>query len=806
MGEDEAGALHSRRVLDLSDGFAGALCTMILGDNGAAVRRPIIAGSSPADDRHEPPGARQWRRSTEVVEVASGAFADSVDRMLDEADVVLLSTASRAMLALGWSADIATAERLRATRDRLIVCVIDALGDNPTFAGVPLHDGVVHAAAGRMFDNGMSFAKGRPAYVAAPLASYGASQSAIQGIIAALLERERSGHGQVVHTSLVRGLTIFDFWGPDGAPTGGGRPVDELGPTPAIGYAPAPTKDGRWLQWANWAPHLNRQQLQLLGLDDVLDNPAYANLSMLAPADAHALWERVLVATAERTAEEWMTLLGATGAAGGDIMRTTLEGMDHPQIRFNGDVAVYDDPELGPVEQLGPIADMPSSRVASGGVAAGPRSWSDAGTVARASDRSDRAPTGGDRAPLAGLLLLEAASMIATPIGSAILADLGARVIKIEPIGGEPGRTLPFIKTLQGKESITVDIKAPEGREIVHRLAERADMFLHNYRPGVPEKLGIDDASLRARNPRLVYLYVGGYGKHGPCEKMPAYHPIAGAVCGNAARQAGRGAVANVPTDMAELKAASLHLSRANEGHPDPVTGALAATALLVGIAARDRAGIGAEMTTSMLCASAHLFSGDWIRYEGRAPIAEVDAELLGTNALDRLYETSDGWLFLGVDSTAVYQHLVAAVDAHRGGAGVLADARFATVADRLANDAELASILGEVFATDTADEWERVLLAAGVGGVRADRGSFAWYQQGEIAAGREALARRVTSPGRGEHWRAAAVVDMRGVDELGGACLAGQHSRAILAELGYAPEQIDSLIERGVVGEVGAR
>ncbi|CAB4824313.1 unannotated protein [freshwater metagenome] len=792
----EHGALSGRRVLDLSDGFAGALCTMILGDNGAAVRRPVIRGAAADEDRHEPPGARQWRRSTDEVLFDPGTLAAAVDDLLAEADVVLLSTGSRALAALGWSADGETAERLRATREHLVVCVIDALGDHPSFKAAPLHDGVVHAAAGRMFDNGVSFGKGRPAYVAAPLASYGASQSAAQGIIAGLLERDRSGRGQVVRTSLVRGLTIFDFWGPEGAPSGIGRPTSELGPTPAIGYAPAPTKDGRWLQWANWAPHLNRQQLQLLGLGEVLDDPAYANLSVLAPADAHALWERVLVATAERTADEWMTVLAETGAAGGDIMRTTIEGMDHPQIRFNGDVATYDDPELGPVDQLGPIAAM-----SGGAVPVGPRPWTRV-------DDARRAPVvpASVRPPLDGLVLLEAASMIATPIGSAILADLGVSVIKIEPIGGEPGRTLPFIKTLQGKESITVDIKAPEGREIVQQLAERADMFLHNYRPGVPEKLGIDDASLRARNPRLVYLYVGGYGKHGPCEKMPAYHPVAGAVCGNAARQAGHGALSNVPVDMAELKAASLHLSRANEGHPDPVTGALAATALLVGIAARDRAGIGAEMTTSMLCASAHLFSGDWIRYDGRPPIAEVDSELLGTDALDRLYETSEGWLFVGVDSTAAYQRLVAVVEKHCGSAGPLTEEKFSTVADRLANDDALVSALTEVFATDTADEWERLLLGAGVGAARADRGSFASFQQAEIASGRHALARRVSSPGRGEHWRASAVVDMRGVDELGGACVAGQHSRAILAELGYTPAQIESLIERGIVGEAGER
>ena len=91
-------------------------------------------------------------------------------------------------------------------------------------------------------------------------------------------------------------------------------------------------------------------------------------------------------------------------------------------------------------------------------------------------------------------------------------------MIKIEPLDGDPlrGYGPVGLKCVQGKESITLDLKTAEGRDIVHRLVERADALVHNYRPGVPERLGIDDATLRALNPRLIYLYAASYGSTGP--------------------------------------------------------------------------------------------------------------------------------------------------------------------------------------------------------------------------------------------------------------------------------------------------
>jgi crotonobetainyl-CoA:carnitine CoA-transferase CaiB-like acyl-CoA transferase len=616
------------------------------------------------------------------------------------------------------------------------------------------------------------------------LGSYGAAQCAVQAICCALYERRQSRRGQLVRASMLRALTIFDFGGPREF-AGPPRVADPaLGPTPMLGYTPARTKDGKWLQWANWAPHLLWHMLDVLGLGEWRTDPVMKDLPNVEPHAAHEAWERVLTGTAQRTAAEWMALLTASGVTGGDLFTSTVDGMDHPQARHNGNVIAVEDREVGATEQIGPVARLGALL---GSV--GANKWTHKTTHPSPGTRADRRP-------LDGVLLLEAASMIATPIGSCLLSDYGARVIKIEPLEGEPGRVLPFDKTLLGKESICVDIKAPEGRDIVHKLAAKADMFLHNYRPGVPEKLGIDYASLSAHNSQLVYCYAGAYGKDGPYAKMPAYHPIAGAICGNAARQAGVGALESGPMTMAQLKERSLHLGASNEGHPDPVTGALVASVLLMGLMGRERFDTGQEMTTTMLCASAYLMSADWIRYAGRPAIEEVDAGLNGTHALNRLYSTSNGWIFLACPTQHEWERLCAT----SAGDTLRDDDRYKTVESRRAHDAELAAQLATIFATLDADQVETSAMAAGVGCVRADRNGFGEFQLAEINAGRYALARQVDDLNGGLRWRPAATIEMHGVDEVGPACKAGQHTVAILAELGYSPEAIDDLLARRIV------
>ena len=234
------------------------------------------------------------------------------------------------------------------------------------------------------------------------------------------------------------------------------------------------------------------------------------------PADARALRAILL----DRVARTVLGRVAAVFDADPDVSAEPFtwpgDALAHPQLLHTGDSVEVDDPTLGRTRQLGPLFTRP-----------------------RAPRRERRRAAGIAASLLQGVTVLELANWIATPMASALLTELGARVIKIEPLDGDllRGYGPVGLKCVQGTQSITLDLKTTEGLAIVHRLVERADALVHNYRPGVPERLGIDDATLRALNPGLIYLYAASYGSTGPMAARPAFHVTAGAVCGGALAQ-----------------------------------------------------------------------------------------------------------------------------------------------------------------------------------------------------------------------------------------------------------------------------
>jgi crotonobetainyl-CoA:carnitine CoA-transferase CaiB-like acyl-CoA transferase len=783
------------RVLELGPGLSGAVAALILADNGAEVIKIEPPGGDPLRAH---PAFRMWNRGKQLyaADLAAPREREHVAALAAEADVVLSSWRAGVDARFGLDPDSI------ATRNpRAVVCRISGFGPRGPYAGQPGWDGIVAARAGRMLEFCGLVGGARPAYAAVPVAGWCASQLALHGTLAALLDRERTGRGRRVETSLVQALSIYDLvnWLP------GYTMMLRVADVPYLPYTNACTKDGVWLQFAQLSPTQFRAFVRDLGLDEIWSDPRFRHAPVLRePEHMRALRAIVLARVREKTYAEWTRIFDADPDIAVERFRRPVEAMEHPQLRHNGDVVERRDPELGRLRELGPLVRF----------AATPSRPSDAGPREggrRAAAWSARPPAGARRPPagaaprhvLGGLLVLELATWVATPLAATLLAELGARVIKLEPLGGEPFRQVkhgvPWLKTVQGKESLALDLKRPEAREIVHALARRADVLLHNYRPGVPERLGIDYPTLRRLNPRLVYVYGGSYGSTGPCAHKPAYHPTAGALCGEALAQLG--AEGLPPADAAlsaEALAGQAHrLELANDTNPDPNAAVATATAVLLALYHRARTGEAQAVETTMLCSNAWALSADYFDHAERAPRECADRELHGLCALYRLYATAEGWVFLAAPTPRAFARLCDAL----GAPELARDPRFAEAQARRENDALLAERLAAVFATRPAADWEQALGARGVGCVRADQGPFARFAFEEPFMRESGFVTEAQDAELGRYRRFGATVTLS--DErpvLRGPCRTGEHTRRVLEELGYAAERIEALARSGVV------
>ena len=777
------------RVVDFTQGFAGALVTMVMADNGATVTHiePPPDSGRPADPSKAGAGYRQWQRGKETLalDLKDPQDAGRARQLAHEADVLVEAFRPGVMdrLGLGY-------EPVAQANPSLVYCSITGFGTRGKYQNVKGYEAVVAAVAGRLVDEGNTFGLGRPAMAAAPIASFGASQAALQGISAALYIRLRTGVGQRVETSLLQGLTPYDMgtWLPSQVPEvaiAGAR-----GPTPMLGYIPARAKDGRWIQFANHAPHLFWAQTEALGLGHLKNDPRFSPLPRGATEENQvAFWEMVLERVQEKSFDEWMEIFMASGNVGADLLGYTEDGMDHPQVRHNGGVVEVKDPEVGPSEQIGPLVRFDGTPSEIG--------WEKNGAPALEKPRST-----GPLPPnaLSGVVVLEAAVQYAAPFGPTLLADLGARVIKIEPTTGDTMREIPSlaVKTTQGKESIAIDLKRPEGQQIAQKLAERAHLLMHNYRPGVTERLGIDYETLHRINPRLVYLYAGLYGSDGPHCRRPGYHPIPGAICGEAVQQAGEEYLppADAEMSMEELKQASMRLGQANQS-ADPNSAVVVGTAMLLGLLGLERHGIGQHMLTTMVNSNAYTMSDDFIRYTGKPSRKRIDSGLFGMGALYRLYQAAEGWVLLACPTEPEWASLCEAVDEP----ALADDERFATAELRDANDGALSDALAGIFLTKTAEDWESLLTSRNVACVRADGLPHAKFFGSDPSVRENGFLATVTDPVYGPIWRHGHTVHLsKTPGKLGRSILIGEHTRTIMNELGYTDSEVTRLKEQGVI------
>ena len=811
-------------VVDLSTTLPGAQATQFLADAGADVI--LVEGPDGSPLRADPgwPGLLRGKRSI-ALDLHSDDGRATLDGLLGQADVLVTTVRPAAAARLGL-----TAERLAGRYPRLVAALITGWGSRGPWADYKGYEALIMAKTGVLHSKRQLTPGPDPAYVSVPYASFAAAQTAVHGILAALVERESSGLGQVVEANLVSGVGALDTYNwfyemilrryPDAfqplvaAFDDAGRPQSRL----MYALLVAATKDGTWLQFAQSAPRLTQAFLEELSLADEVREPEWAGFPDLpTPELRQEWWDKMLARVGERTLSEWEAVFDRNSNVFGEQFRTPDEALAHPQLVHEGRVVTVEDPDLGPVRQpstlvhaghrpltelrRAPRLDEHAAEIRLLAAASTPEK----GESQLPFGRTDRgaSPSATRACPLAGVIVLELGGMFAAPFGATVLADLGARVIKVEPLEGDTIRAIMAFpeagggKVLQGKESIALDLRTHEGLAIVREIARRCDVVLQCYRAGVAARIGIDEAALKAVNPALVYLNAPGYGIDGPYGGKPAYAPSIGAASGVSLTDAPLGGAR--PETHEQLLSGARNL-RAGGTVPavqsDGIAALGVASGLLVGLYAKRRGIALTDLITTMLGSCTQALIGRNTGYRGRPRLSRVDDEFLGLGPLYRMYRAADGWVFLAAPAAGEWPALAAALS----GYPILDDARFASPEGRAENADALAEALAEVFATRGKDDWEAGLTARDVGCVAVAQENAEWRMQDDefYQAG---YAVDAVSPIFDSHRRPAPLVRFsRSATKADAGCRLGQHTDALLRELGYDDERIADLRKQDVV------
>ena len=794
-------------VLDFTSGRAGGVATMVMSDFGAEV----IKVEPPGGEKFRAsPGAIQWNRGKKsvVLDLKTADGQEKAHRLARTADVAVENFRPGVARRLGVGYD-----SLSDGHPELVYASLTSFGPSGPYAHYKGYDAVVAAKSGRMMMFANQNPREGPNYVVTQGVCHAAATALVRGITAALYLREKTGRGQRVETSMLQAVTTYDHvsWihGQMVAKGAEGYPPDPLvgtGRGNPTGYLPARTKDGRWIQLGNVVERLFRSMMHSLDMDFIYEDPQMKNAPYLDP-EAVAVLERIMLEKVQqKTLDEWMSIfLSREGNAAAEPYHTSEQALDHPQIVHNGNVQDLEVPEVGGTRQLGPVVGMSRTPASAQGPA--PALGQHTAEVLARLDNGAKAHANGAAGTmparaLEGVTLLDLGTVINGPLGCALVAELGARVIRIEAPGGDWGRAgLPMSahRTMAGSEGICLDLKTPEGQEIMSKLAGKADLLLHSMRPGAPERTGIGYEQLKEINPNLVYLYAGGYGSTGPYSHRPSMAPIAGAVSGGGVAQMGRDGFPPPEQEMSidEIAAVAKQLKRANDGTADHSTAMVNAVGLVLGLYARERTGEAQYVESTMINANAYLNIDDFYRHEGKQPRPLPDGDGYGLHALYRLYRAKTGWVFLACPFEDEWQALCRALKRP----DLRDDARFATSEARERHDDELAEELARVFATRDPMHWEGLLTAADVACVKAeDRGMYYFFNE-DPHVRENGLLTQVDAPRFGEFWRYNPVV---GFSETSGSAgpgpLRGQHTRPILRELGYTDGQIADFRQRKIV------
>jgi crotonobetainyl-CoA:carnitine CoA-transferase CaiB-like acyl-CoA transferase len=393
--------------------------------------------------------------------------------------------------------------------------------------------------------------------------------------------------------------------------------------------------------------------------------------------------------------------------------------------------------------------------------------------------------------PLEGIRVLDFTRQMAGPYATVFLADYGADVIKVESVpNGDGSRTTGvayvgdqsglFLMWNRGKRSLALDMRTAEAKEAVRRLAQQADIVIENYRPGVADDIGVGYDQLSELNPGLIYVSVSAFGD-GPLAPYPGTDPVVQAMSG------------------------VMSVTGEPDGGPNLVgvpmadfTGAMVASqAVLLGLLARERTGKGQKIDVSMLYSMLSSLTTRLATYWATGEEQGRHGSAHSVVCPYQAFETADGHAVAGVWGAGEgWPRFCAAVDMPE----LAEDERYLTNALRVEARAELTAMLAEVFVTRTTAEWQEAFNVhhALFGPVHTL--SEALEHPHVVQAG---LVQTVQHPTAGEIPQLGPVIFLRDTPGriAGPPPLLGEHTREVLAELGYTDGEIDDMVAAGSAG-----
>ena len=778
------------------------MATMLLSDNGADVVKVEPPGGDPT--RKTETGARVWARGKRSIEldIHDAAQREQLLALIDRADVLVenFDLGVTETLGLDW-------ETLRVRNPRLVMCSITPYGRHVDFKNRPGIDALVAARTGLHWEQrgwiGTSIGRicglpveledldippgcfdgpdrEGPLYPQSRWPSLGASFLALTGINAALRARLHTGRGQWVETSLLQGVLVSTAggWQRPEHPEADGYMCWIFDPRGSKGHFQC--ADGKWIQ--NWVPNpsfaLGVSQGDTISVDDRINKPTddptrigpdYSELVVLAHYHS-----QMKAAYAKYPSKEWLEAAAQVGIPMQPTRRPE-DALNDQALIDEGIVVTLDDPEVGPIRQVGLVYGMSKTP----GKVQGP-----APTVGQHTEEilaellnpiaANPSTSSSDlKAPLDGVLVLDLGLAIAGPFSNQLLSDLGATVIKVNSVYDTFWHSTHIAYTAnRGKQSISINLKDPRGLAILHELVKRADIVQHNMRYEAAIRLGVDYESLVTIKPDLIYCHSSGF------DKSRAHLP------GN--DQTGA-CLAGVEYEDGGM---------ANGGKPiwsltsfgDTGNGFLAANAMIRAIYHRELTGEGQFLSTSILAACLLNSSYAWVDAETGEGVdrPKVDALMFGTGPRTRLYETADRWICLAVQNDEQWS----AVERSLGIAGLTT----------MENDRAIETLTTSLRAL-TASEAFRLLDEAGVPcEIEDDQFAIRLFDDPQFRDAGLVATVQQAQVGRFDQFGHMWTFSETPTRIAGPPLIVGHDTVDIMSEIGFEQSDIDALIADGVV------